>query len=135
MKIINHKLCRKVREARRCEICGMSVRATEVFHISACGTSSHKRADVPCNLLAVGSSVPGFGCSCHTRYHGEHVPSREECFKIAAHREGMFTQEAIDAVVELQRQPKPPWPCDRCEVGVKVGRDYFVCLRCGEVIE
>lgn len=133
MRVKNEKLLGTYRQPGPCEICGKPCSRREPFHISACGTSSHKQIDAPCNLLAVGSSL-NFCCPCHTRYHAEHVPTRLEAQQIAADREGMDISEVQAVVALLQRASRAPWPCEVC-VGVNVGRGYFVCSRCGKVVE
>lgn len=136
MKIICHDLLRRFREPGPCEICLKQCKVREPAHIVARGLGGGGHLDVPVNLLSLGST-PRFECQCHYNQHATGIPDRTEMQFLAAAREGMTFDEVLEIVWKLQRARKPTRECLPFEhEAVKVGRDYFVCAKCGvKVVE
>ena len=131
MKIEKRKVLDKFRDMTICEwpdckFCNNRRIRTglDPAHISARGTGDHKRLDIPCNLVALCRGA-------HTSQHNSNKPSRMFLFEIAAAREGMDVEEIIDAIHLLRRTEKFTGECGHAHT-VKVGRDAFVCIACGE---
>ena len=132
MKIQNHDLLALYRLPGNCELCAKPCKVREPAHIAARGLGDGRRLDVPINLLSLGSTVH-HECQCHSKQHATGRPSRREMQEIAAKREGMEVNAIDETIWLLQRQPKPSGACEKHDLAnVQVGRDYFVCLRCGE---
>lgn len=100
------------RQAGDCELCYRWFARREPHHIFARGTGSHKRLDLPINLIALGSGPYG-GCGCHTWIHSDPSFSPEEklwrCLETVIRREGIVGYSEGDLIGVLhtfQRLPK-----------------------------
>lgn len=104
MKIIDKELLRQYRTPGRCEFCKRYCRVREPHHLEATGMGGGKRLDIPCNLIALGSSL-GFQCTCHHDLHVGHI-SPEDMLAVVAVREGVMQDSILAVRWFLMRLPK-----------------------------
>jgi hypothetical protein len=107
LRIIDEAELAKWRGPGRCEWCGLWCVVREPHHLTARGTGSHKRLDIPINLIALGSSASLHPCH---RALEDGNGARFRVLEIVAARENT-TPEDIEAVVWcLLRIPKEGRP-------------------------
>ncbi len=100
MRVVDEDCLKLFREKPRCELCGRALYArAHPHHIHSRGAG---RLDIPINLISLGGYVD---CNCHGAAHAGKV-TRDALQAIAARREGVTVEAAIDEVHRIRRADK-----------------------------
>ena len=102
MIIINEDLLDQFRAAGPCEWCGKPCQRREPHHIFSRGLGGGGRLDIPCNLVALGSSLL-WECACHQAAHAGSI-SRLQLLLVVGHRECCLASDIEEEVWRLRQE-------------------------------
>lgn len=104
MRVLNPELLKAFRTPGFCEFCKRWCDVREGHHLWPKGFGGGGQMDVPCNLIALGSTLC-FQCPCHTEIHAGNI-QRNDLLLIVARRERCLQGDIEAEVHRIRRLPK-----------------------------
>jgi hypothetical protein len=93
VKIISEPTLDLFRASGPCEWCRRYCRRREPHHLACRGMGGGARLDIPCNLIALGSTR-NWDCTCHEKIQRGRIDSAD-VLALVARREGVTAEDVV----------------------------------------